>query len=126
MQVDNGANMGLSRGRHKGHEGDINRIADYQGHEPLKAIHWKLTARHDRLKVKELSATTRKPVTLDLAEVPGKGLEQRLRHASYLVTKWLRDGWPVGLKAGRSEIAPALGKQQKLRLLKVLAGYGQD
>jgi uncharacterized protein (DUF58 family) len=126
LQTDPGTGQGISQSWQKGYEGDINRIADYQGREPLKAIHWKLTARHDRLKVKELSAATRKPVVLDLAEVPGGGLEQRLRHASYLVTRWLRDGWPVGLKAGRAEVAPALGKQHKLRLLKVLAGYGQN
>jgi uncharacterized protein (DUF58 family) len=125
-QVDPGGGQGNQQNWQKGYEGDINRIRDYQGGEPLKAIHWKLSARHDRLKVKELSAATRKPVVLDLAELPGPGLEQRLRHASYLVTRWLRDGWPVGLKAGSLELAPGVGQRQKLLLLQALALYGQD
>ena len=125
-QVDPGKGRGTQQNWQKGYEGDINRIRDYQGAEPLKSIHWKLSARHDRLKVKELSAVTRKPVVLDLAELPGLGIEQRLRYASYLVTRWLRDGWPVGLKAGNLELSPGTGQRHKLLLLQALADYGQD
>jgi len=125
-QVDPGGGSGSQQNWQKGYEGDINRIADYQGGEPLKSIHWKLSARHDRLKVKELSAATRKPVVLDLMALPGSSLEQRLRQATYLITRWLRDGWPVGLKAGNLELPPAVGRQHKLLLLQALAYYGQD
>jgi uncharacterized protein (DUF58 family) len=125
-QLDPGGGQGTQQSWQKGHDGDINRISDYRGGEPLKSIHWKLSARHDRLKVKELSAATRKPVVLDLAELPGQGLEQRLRYASYLVTRWLRDGWPVGLKAGNLEFPPSVGQRHKLLLLQALAHYGQD
>jgi len=125
-QLDPGGGSGSQQDWQKGHEGDINRIADYQGGEPLKSIHWKLSARHDRLKVKELSSATRKPVVLDLMALPGSSLEQRLRQATYLVVRWLRDGWPVGLKAGSLELPPAVGKQHKLLLLQTLAHYGQD
>jgi uncharacterized protein (DUF58 family) len=125
-QADPGGRQGTQQNGQKGYEGDINRIRDYQGGEPLKSIHWKLSARHDRLKVKELSAATRKPVILDLAELPGSDVEQRLRHASYLVTRWLRDGWPVGLKAGSLKLPPGSGQQHKLLLLQALAHYGQD
>ena len=124
--VDPGGGQGTRQNWQKGHEGDIDRIGDYRGGEPLKSIHWKLTARHDRLKVKELSAATRKPVVLDLMELPGAGLEQRLRYASYLVTRWLRDGWPVGLKGGSLELPPGVGQRHKLLLLQALAHYGQD
>jgi len=125
-QIDPGGGTGTQQNWQKGYEGDINRIRDYQGGEPLKSIHWKLSARHDRLKVKELSAVTRKPVILNLAELPGSSLEQRLRYASYLVTRWLRDDWPVGLKAGSLELAPGVGQRHKLLLLQALAYYGQD
>ena len=125
-QVDPGGRSGSQQNWQKGYEGDINRIADYQGGEPLKSIHWKLSARHDRLKVKELSAATRKPVVLDLMALPDSNLEQRLRQATYLITRWLRDGWPVGLKAGNLELPPAVGRQHKLLLLQALAHYGQD
>jgi uncharacterized protein (DUF58 family) len=110
----------------RGYEGEIYRISDYQGGEPLKSIHWKLTARHDQIKVKELSATTRKPIILDLEQLPGATIEQRLCHASFLVVRWLRQGWPVGLKSVAGELAPAAGVEQKRALLKVLACYGQN
>ena len=126
QQPDPGGGHGTRQNWQKGYEGDINRISNYRGGEPLKAIHWKLSARHDRLKVKELSSATRKPVVLDLAALPGTGLEQRLGFATFLVSRWLRGGWPVGLKAGALELPPGLGRRHKLLLLKTLAHYGSD
>jgi len=126
MRADPGGTHGSQQNFLRGYEGDINRISDYHGGEPLKSIHWKLTARHDRLKVKELSTVSRKPVVLDLTEIPGSDIEQRLCHACYLITRWLRDGWPVGLKAGTIDLPPGIGQQHKLLLLKTLAHYGQD
>ncbi len=121
---------GGTRGSHahwmRGQEGDVSHISDYRGGEPLKLIHWKLSARHDRLKVKELSASTHTPVTIDLDAIPGKGLEQRLSYCAYLVTRLLRSGRPVGLKLGAIEIPPDSTRQHKLMLLKVLALYGTD
>jgi uncharacterized protein (DUF58 family) len=110
----------------KGQDGDVSRISDYVGGEPLKLIHWKLTARHDRLKVKELSASTETPVTIDLEAIPASGVEQRLSFGVYLITRLLRTGRPVGLKVGSMEISPESSRQHKLLLLKVLALYGKD
>ena len=121
---------GGTRGAHahwmKGQEGDVSHISDYRGGEPLKLIHWKLSARHNRLKVKELSAASHTPVTIDLDAIPGTGLEQRLSYCAYLVTRLLRSGRPVGLKAGAIEIPPGATRQHKLMLLKVLAFHGTD
>ena len=110
----------------RGPEGEISRIGDYRGGEPLRQIHWKLSARQDQLKVKELSAATRSPVVLDLAAVPGGNVEERLRRACWIIGRLLRAGRPVGLRSGQIEIAPAAGRAHKLRLLKVLALYGRD
>jgi len=110
----------------KGYEGELSRISDYRGGEPLKLIHWKLSARHDRLKVKELSATTREPVIIDPERLPGKDLEERLRHAAFVATRCFRQGRPVGLRLGRAVIAPAAGRQHKIKLLNALGLYGQD
>ena len=126
LQADPGGGQGVRQQWQRGFDGDIDRISDYQGGEPLKSIHWKLTARHDRLKVKELSATTSKPVILDVADLPGQGIEQKLRYASYLVVRWLRAGCPVGLRTGERELAPGAGLQHKLLLLETLALYDQD
>jgi len=110
----------------RGLEGEISRIGEYRGGEPLRQIHWKLSARHDQLKVKELSAATRAPVLLDLAVLPGVGIEERLRSACWLIGQLLRNGRPVGLRAGSTAFPPACGRAHKLRLLKVLALYGRD
>jgi len=125
-QADPSGRSGSQQNSLKGFEGDISRISDYVGGEPLKTIHWKLSARHDQLKVKELSATSRKPVILDLTTLPGPGIEQQLRQATWLVTHWLREGWPVGLKTGEGNLSPGLGHRHKLLLLGTLALYGQD
>jgi len=108
----------------KGYEGEIERIADYRGGEPLKLIHWRLSARHGALKVKELSAADRPPVTIDLERLPGN-LEERLRCATYLVLSFLRENRPVGLRLGGRTHPPAVGRAHKLRLLAELAVHGQ-
>lgn len=125
-QPDPGGMRGASAHWMKGQEGDVSHIGDYRGGEPLKLIHWKLSARHDRLKVKELSAATRTPVTIDLEAIPASGLEQRLSCCTYLITRMLRSGRPVGLRAGALDIPPDSSRQHKLMLLKVLATHATD
>jgi uncharacterized protein (DUF58 family) len=126
VQSDSAGARNTASNWQRGAEGEISRIGEYRGGEPLKRIHWKLSARHDQLKVKELSAPASVPLVIDLAELPGVGLEERLRCACWLVGKILRAGRPVGLRAGSSEIPPACSRAHKLRLLKVLALYGRD
>jgi uncharacterized protein (DUF58 family) len=123
---DPGGTRGANFNWQKGQEGDISRIGDYLGGEPLKLIHWKLSARHDRLKVKELSSTSQTPVTIDLDTIPASGVEQRLSYGVYLINDLLRRGRPVGLKIGAMEIQPEHSRQHKLLLLKVLALYGTN
>ena len=125
-QPDSGGTRGAHAHWMKGQEGDVSHISDYRGGEPLKLIHWKLSARHDRLKVKELSSSSHTPVTIDLDAIPGTGLEQRLSYCTYLVTRLLRSGRPVGLKSAAMEIPPGATRQHKLMLLKTLALYGTD
>lgn len=123
---DPGGSRGANINMQKGQEGDISRIGDYLGGEPLKLIHWKLSARHDRLKVKELSTSSQIPVTIDLETIPAAGVEQRLSFGAYLVNDLLRRGRPVGLRIGSVEIPPDDSKQHKLLLLQKLALYGKN
>jgi len=108
----------------KGYEGELHRITDYRGGDPLKLIHWRLSARHGGLKVKELSAADRPPVTIDLERLPGDA-EERLRCATYLILSFLRENRPVGLRLGKRALPPAVGRAHKLRLLAELAVHGQ-
>jgi len=117
---------GMTETPFRGTEGDISRIGNYQGSEPLKMIHWKLSARHDTLKIKELSALHQPPVEIDPLDLPGINLEQQLGCAAYQINHLLRQGHPVGLKLAHTTIAPDIGRAHKLLLLTELARYAQD
>lgn len=115
----------LAAGR-KGYEGDISRIVDYTGGEPLKMIHWRLSARHGELKVKEMTAAVLEPVIIDIDALPGAGLEERLSCGVYLVNRMIRENRPAGLRLKEKVVKPALSNAHRLRLLAELATYGQD
>jgi uncharacterized protein (DUF58 family) len=110
----------------RGSEGEVERIGDYRGGEPLKMIHWKLTARQDVLMVKEASDTSREPVVIEPQLLPGSGLEERLRCAAWLVNRYMRQNRPVGLQLPKQRIAPSTGTRHRLHMLTELALYGQN
>ena len=114
----------LAAGR--GYEGDLTHIADYLGGEPLKMIHWKISARQDLLKVKELSSLAAPPLLVDPLKLPGRNLEERLGAACWLVKALCRKDHSVGLQLAGGRISPARGRQHQLRLLGALARYGTD
>lgn len=109
-----------------GYDGELQKISDYRGGEPLKLIHWRLSAKHEVFKVKELAATAGEPVTLDLERVAGRDLEQRISGCAFLVNRLIRVGRPVGLRVGEKVIPPAATKTHRLKLLTELAVYGKD
>ena len=109
----------------KGYEGDLAKISDYRGGESLKLIHWRLSAKHEVFKVKEMTATAFEPVVLEPDLIPGADLEERLSHCAYLVNRLVRGGRPVGLKLGLRVIAPAATRAHRLKLLGELAVYGK-
>jgi uncharacterized protein (DUF58 family) len=110
----------------KGFDGDVTKIADYSGAEPLKLVHWRLSAKHGELKVKELSATAAEPVLLDVAAMAGNNLEENLSRAAFLVNALGRKNRPVGLKLGERLLPPAASREHRLRLLTELALYGKN
>jgi uncharacterized protein (DUF58 family) len=111
--------------RRKGYEGEVARIADYSGAEPFRMIHWRLSARHDDLKVKEMTSLDAEPAVIDPELLPGDHLEVRLAGAAWLVNRLMRNNRPVGLKLSTGVIAPALSRSHRLRLLRELALYDQ-
>ncbi|HJV66833.1 MAG TPA: DUF58 domain-containing protein [Geomonas sp.] len=110
----------------KGYEGDLAKISDYTGAESLKQIHWRLSAKHEVFKVKEMTATSQEPVLLEIDQLPGGDLEERLSSGTYLVNRLIKSGRPVGLKVGDRVIAPGTTRMHRLKLLGELAVYGQD
>lgn len=111
--------------RERGLNGELERIFLYTGSEPLRMIHWKLSARGHDLLVKGFGRRVVAPLVIDLDTLPGQGEEERLSRAAWLVQRWVRER-PVGLLLGGRVLAAGIGKQHGLKLLKELALYGSD
>ncbi len=110
----------------RGYEGDLAWIADYRGTEPLKFIHWKMSARQDDLKVKELSSMAAQPLLIVVRLLPGATLEERLEEACWLIRTLMKRDQSVGLELTTTRIAPGWGRQHQRRLLRALALYDSD
>jgi uncharacterized protein (DUF58 family) len=105
-----------------GDSGDLRGIHDYQGGEPLKSIHWKLSARHDNFKVKQHEGLAAQPLIIDFEQLEGN-LEERIGRAAGLAINQLRRQHPVGLQLMGKLIPPQTGHGQRRRLLTELALY---
>ncbi len=104
----------------KGYE-ELKDIREYNG-EPLKLVHWKLSAKKGSLMVKEMVMEEKNPVVLDLDKVEGN-TEEKLSKLTYLIIELLDMGYAVGLVLREKEIPPDRGNLHKLRMLRELALY---
>ncbi len=116
---------GTTSHKRKGSSGETESIGAYTETEPLKQIHWKLSARHDELLVKEMSAESGKPVIIDLDMLQGE-IETRLCHAAHLINSLMAAGKAVGLKSGVKTIPPAVSRSHRLKMLGELANHAAD
>ncbi len=123
--TDKAQKTGALPAARKGFEGDVSRIADYTGREPMKLIHWRLSAKHEEFKVKEMQAASGEPVIIDLDALPGKNLEENLSCATFLINRLIAASRPVGLRLRERVIPPALSREHRLGLLAELALYGR-
>ena len=109
----------------KGYEGDLTGIRDYIKGDPLKLIHWKLSAKTDKLKTKELSSTGFQSVIINLDDIKGS-IEDKISCATYQILSYYKRVIPFGLKIGKTLYKPEFSRKQKLKLLRVLALYKKD
>lgn len=107
----------------RGQDGELERIAGYSGREPLRVIHWKLSARGDDLLVKEFGRQAAPPLLIDPERLAGTTREERISRAAWLVRRKVHEQ-PVGLRLGNRTIPPAMGRVQGALLLKELALHG--
>lgn len=108
--------------RDPGLSGELERISPYSGSEPLRMIHWKLSARSHDLLVKGFGRCVAAPLVIDLNLLAGEGIEERLSRAAWLVQRWVRER-PVGIQLGDRLLPSGTGTQHGLLLLKELALY---
>ncbi|GAM10039.1 hypothetical protein OR1_02325 [Geobacter sp. OR-1] len=108
----------------RGFDGEMRTIAEYTGVEPLKQIHWRLSARHDWFKVKELTATAAQPIILDLTAESSLPLEERLSWAVFIINKGIREDKAIGLRISSDKVIPPdKGRGHRIRMLRELALY---
>jgi len=117
--------VGESVRQDRGVDGELERISAYSGSEPLRMIHWKLSARSDELLVKEFGRQAAAPLIIDLDAQPGLDLEERISRAAWLVRQWVRQR-PVGLRLGGRTIPAEAGHRHGLKLLTELALLGKE
>lgn len=115
--------VGASPRWERGDEGELERIAGYSGREPLRVIHWKLSARSGELQVKEFGRQSAVPLVIELDRLAGNSLEDRISSAAWLVRRWV-DQRPVGIQIGDRSIAALTGRRHGTRLLTELALHG--
>ncbi len=104
--------------KRQGYE-DLYGIREYSN-DPLKLVHWKLSAKTGNLYVKEMLEESAPPVILSPDMVEGS-LEERISKLTYLVIKLISEGRAVGLQLPDKIIEPSTGKSHKRRLLTELA-----
>lgn len=126
MSLEENSKRIASSSYFKGDTGEFLRVADYTGNEPMKLIHWRLSAKYEELKVKEMGAAMGEPVVIVVESLPGRDLEEKLSLACYLINRLISANRPVGLKLGERRIGPALSREHRLNLLTELAVYGKD
>jgi len=107
-----------------GVDGEIRGIDDYRAGDPLKAIHWKLSARHQGFKSKRLNQLGSPSLLLDLQHLPGNP-EEKLSRCTYLINQYSRQQRAVGLRLNQQLLPPAPGGVQRQKLLTALALYDQ-
>jgi uncharacterized protein (DUF58 family) len=106
-----------------GHESDIISIREYAYGDPLKYINWKATAKTGKLKTKELSAPSSRPVVIDFDRVLIRDLEERISVVAYTIHRLIRRNVPVGLRIAEKRYDPGLSKMHKVGMLRELALY---
>ena len=122
---DDTPRVGTASRRGRGVDGELERIYPYTGSEPLRMIHWKLSARSPGFLVKGFGRQSAAPLLIDLAALPGQNMEEKLSQATWLVRRWVRER-PVGLVLGNRVIQAGCGKQHGRTLLAELALHGLD
>ncbi|GAB4303189.1 MAG: DUF58 domain-containing protein [Desulfuromonadia bacterium] len=104
-----------------GGTGELVTIREYRPGDPLRGIHWRISARDEDLRVTERSRDEGGSMVVNLAQIPGESLEERLSRATWLVLEGFRRGDAVGLSLPTRLIPPCRGRNCRYQILKELA-----
>jgi uncharacterized protein (DUF58 family) len=113
----------------RGREGEVTQLRDFREGDDIRALHWKQTARQQRLVVVERQRATEKPVffVLDprLADPSDPHLRDQFEtvvsEVATGVVQRLREGVPVGIVIGPIVVHPVRSGRRAPALLRPLA-----
>lgn len=101
--------------------GDFRGIRDYIEGDPVRLIHWKISAKRETPVVKEFHSEAVRSVVLTLEDSPHTDPERVAEDLASLAVALHHRGLAVGLSLPDAEIPPAPGKGGLLRVLRTLA-----
>jgi len=107
-----------------GIDGELRSIDAYRESDPLKSIHWKLSARHDEFRVKRQNRLGAPSLLLKLGDFNGS-LEEQIGQCTYLINQLIPQQRAIGLQTDDQLLPPGTGRHQRLKLLTELALYGR-
>ncbi len=103
--IDTESNLtGAKQTDKKGFSGDILFIREYEQSDPIKLIHWKSSAKTDKLMVKELTDDTDSSLIIDFENFRYPYFEKKLSFIAYLVIIGFEKGKNVILKTEEKTI----------------------
>lgn len=102
---------------------EIISFRDYTFGDPLKLIHWKLSAKTGDLKVKNLAPPLENSIIIDFDNLPIIDIEERLSYVTYAILEAQNRKRPIGLKLNGRFFEPTASKSKILNMLKELALY---
>lgn len=122
LQQDKKLTGDLNTMRH-GFDSEPIFIRDYVEGDPLKYIHWKATAKTGKLKTKELSSQSYKPIIIDFESFQAKDTEEKISCIAYIINSSFKRGIPVGLRINGEFYKDGVSRQHKINMLRALALY---
>lgn len=107
----------------KGGSGELWGLREYTLADDARHIHWKSAARSQGLHLKEFEKEREEKVVLlfDNRGQAGEEFERMVDAAAATVNRYIESGFSVGLRTASSDITPAPGRAQLIRLLRELA-----
>ncbi len=122
----NSENIGENKPQHKGHGPDLRSLRTYNQGDNIKDIHWKLSAKMNRLYTKEYYKESNKTVKLEfLPEKESKvNLEKYISKMASLFYNLVKDGYDVEFITNYKTFFVNDSKYGYKNVLRFLALYG--